>query len=279
MQPVRDRSERRHPVVTTIRRPVDDVEAAPPIVDVVVPVYDEVTGLAPGVRRLHAYLSGHLPFAWRITVVDNGSTDGTWLEATRLAHDLTHVRALHLDLKGRGLALRTAWTASDAAVVAYTDVDLSTGLDALFPMVAAIVAGHSDVAIGSRLTPGASVVRGAKREFISRCYNRLLRLVFRTRVRDAQCGFKAVRADVARVLVPAVLDDSWFFDTELLLLAEHNGLRIHEVPVDWIDDSDSRVRIVRTAFDDLRGVVRMAMTFAARRGRVDLGPLARQPVS
>ena len=136
--------------------------------------------------------------------------------------------------------MRTAWTASDAQIVAYMDVDLSTDLDALLPLVAPLVSGHSDVAIGSRLAAGASVARRPKRELISRVYNLMLRAAFAARVTDAQCGFKAVRADVARLLVPEIADNGWFFDTELLLLAEHNGLRIHEVPVDWVDDSDSR---------------------------------------
>jgi putative flippase GtrA len=250
-----------------------------PVVDVVVPVYNEEVALGPGVVRLHDFLSRGFPFTWRITIVDNGSTDGTWLAACRLARDLPGVVATHLDRKGRGLALRTAWAASDAAVVAYTDVDLSTDLHALLPLVAPLVSGHSDVAIGSRLAPGASVARAPKRELISRTYNLILRTVLATRVRDAQCGFKAVRTDVARRLLPPVEDDGRFFDTELLVLAEHNGLRIHEVPVDWVDDADSRVHIRRTAIDDLRGTARMFRTFASGHGTLELGPTARPPLA
>ena len=251
---------------------------AAPMVDVVVPVYNEERILAVSVVRLHEYLSSRFPFTFRITIVDNASTDGTWHVASRLAHDFARVEAVHLARKGRGLALRTAWTASDAAVVAYMDVDLSTDLDALLPLVAPLLSGHSDVAIGSRLAAGASVARRPKREFVSRCYNALLRVMFATKVRDAQCGFKAVRADVARALVSVIEDDGWFFDTELLLLAERNGLRIHEVPVDWVDDSDSRVNIVRTAAGDLAGSLRMARGFLAGRGRVELGDIARRRV-
>jgi glycosyltransferase involved in cell wall biosynthesis len=260
---------------------VERFDAAPtaaPAVDVIVPVYNEAAVLATSIRRLHTYLTERFPFTWRITIVDNASIDATWTEAAVLARVLPHVRALHLDRKGRGLALRTAWTASDAAVVAYMDVDLSTDLDALLPLVAPLTSGHSDVAVGSRLVPGASVARGFKREVISRCYNLLLRLVFRTRVHDAQCGFKAVRGDVAHVLVPAVEDDGWFFDSEMLLLAEHNGLRIHEVPVDWVDDPDSRVRIVNTAIGDLKGMARMARAFVRGGGRLDFGDLRRRGV-
>jgi putative flippase GtrA len=142
-------------------------------------------------------------------------------------------------------------------VVCYMDVDLSTDLRALLPLVAPLLSSHSDVAIGTRLAHGARVVRGPKRELISRAYNRLLHATLRARFSDAQCGFKAVRTDVARELLPEIHDDGWFFDTELLVLAQRRGLRIHEVPVDWIDDPDSRVDIVRTALEDLRGVARL----------------------
>src|SRR6266540_2705197 len=191
------------------------------------------------------------------TTAHNASTDGTWPLAQRLAGELEHVRAVHLDQKGRGRALRTVWGASPAAVLAYMDVDLSTGLEALLPLVAPLVSGHSDLAIGSRLSRGARVVRGPKRELISRCYNLLLHATLGSRFSDAQCGFKAIRADAARRLLPRVRDDGWFFDTELLVLAERSGLRIHEVPVDWVDDPDSRVDLLATAVADLRGIARL----------------------
>jgi glycosyltransferase involved in cell wall biosynthesis len=230
----------------------------PPAVDIVVPVYNEAAGLATSIGELHSYLDDSFPFTFRITIADNGSTDGTWELATGLARQLTHVRAVRIEESGRGRALHTVWSASDAEVLAYMDVDLSTGLSALLPLVAPLLSGHSDLAIGSRLTRGARVSRGPKRELISRIYNRILRTVLRARFTDAQCGFKAIRADRARMLLPLVEDRAWFFDTELLVLAERSGLRIHEVPVDWIEDPDSRVDIVATAVADLRGVVRLA---------------------
>jgi putative flippase GtrA len=198
--------------------------------------------------------------------------------ASRLASELPEVRVVHLDSKGRGGALRNAWMTSDAEVLAYTDVDLSTGLDALLPLVAPLVSGHSDLATGSRLLSAANVARGPKRELISRGYNFALRMAFSTRVHDAQCGFKAVRSDVARQLLPEVVDDSWFFDTELLLLAEYNGYRIHEVPVDWIDDPRSSVDVRRTAIADLRGMLRLTRTFAGGGAQVERGEEARRRV-
>jgi glycosyltransferase involved in cell wall biosynthesis len=231
--------------------------AAQPCVEIVVPVYNEEAQLAQSVRRLHRFLTDGFPLSWSIVIADNASTDATPGIARGLAAELPHVRSLRLERKGRGLALRTAWSASGARVVAYMDVDLSTDLRALLPLVAPLVSGHSDVSIGSRLARGARVVRGPKRELISRCYNRLLHATLHARFSDAQCGFKAVRADVLPALLGATRDDGWFFDTELLVLAQRRGLRIHEVPVDWVDDPDSRVDIVATAAADLRGVGRL----------------------
>ncbi len=228
-----------------------------PWVEIVVPVYNEEQGLARSVRRLRSYLDHSFPFTSLVTVVDNGSTDGTALVAAGLARELDGVRAVRLVAKGRGRALRAVWSTSTARVVAYTDVDLSTSLDALLPLVAPLLSGHSDVAIGTRLARGSRVVRGPKRELISRVYNLVLKTFLRNGFSDAQCGFKAARTEVAQELLPHVEDNAWFFDTEFLVLAERSGFRIHEVPVDWVDDPDSRVDIVRTARDDLLGVARI----------------------
>ncbi|HEY2166538.1 MAG TPA: glycosyltransferase [Jatrophihabitantaceae bacterium] len=243
-------------------------------VEIVVPVFNEERDLEPSVRRLHAYLRDQFPFSASITIADNASTDTTWSVATALADELSGVRAVHLDAKGRGRALRQTWTDSTAQVVAYMDVDLSTDLAALLPLVAPLLSGHSDVAIGSRLARSSRVVRGPKREFVSRCYNLILRTALGTRFSDAQCGFKAMRAECARALLPHVLDSAWFFDTELLVLAERSGLRIAEVPVDWVDDPDSRVDLVATAVADLRGVARVGR--ALLRGDLPIRELASQ---
>jgi len=236
-----------------------------PLIDIVIPVYNEERDLGPSVRRLHEYLGSDFPFPAIITIADNASTDGTLAVAQSLANELARVRVIHLDKKGRGRALRAAWLQSDAPIVTYMDVDLSTDLKALLPLVAPLVSGHSDLAIGSRLARGARVTRGPKREIISRCYMLVLRLALGAHFTDAQCGFKAVRTSVAKQLLPQVIDEAWFFDTELLILAQRAGLRVHEVPVDWTDDPDSRVAIMRTAIEDLRGVMRLR--FGARSKR------------
>jgi glycosyltransferase involved in cell wall biosynthesis/putative flippase GtrA len=233
------------------------------VLDIVIPVHNEERDLPGCIRRLHEYLESDVPYPARITVADNASTDGTLAVAHQLAEELSDVEVLHIDAKGRGGALHTAWMSSPAEVVVYMDVDLSTGLSALMPLVAPLISGHSDLAIGSRLTATSRVVRGPKREFVSRSYNLLLRGFLGARFSDAQCGFKAVRADVARHLLPLVADTGWFFDTELLVIAERAGLRIHEVPVDWIDDPDSRVDILATAISDLKGCWRVGRALAS----------------
>jgi putative flippase GtrA len=237
-------------------------------VEIVVPVYNEESGLEASVVRLQRYLTERFPLSWRITIADNASVDATWGIACRLARDVPGVRAVHLPEKGRGRALRAVWSTSSSPVVAYMDVDLSTDLDALLPLVAPLLSGHSDVAIGTRLARGSRVVRGPKRELISRSYNLLLKAALGNGFSDAQCGFKAVRSDVAQALLPLVEDNGWFFDTELLVLAEHNGLRVHEVAVDWVDDPDSRVDLAVTAREDLKGVWRMRRRFARGEGRL-----------
>jgi len=247
-----------------------------PHVDIVVPVRNEERDLAPSVRRLVAYLRESFPFRARITIADNGSTDATWVIAGRLARELPEVRAVHMDLPGRGRALRAIWSQSEAEVLAYMDVDLSTDLNALLPLVAPLLSGHSDLAIGTRLARGSRVIRGPKRELISRGYNLLLRTLMGARFSDAQCGFKAIGRDQARALLPLTSDTGWFFDTELLVLAERAGLRIHEVPVDWIDDLDSRVDIIATALADLRGMARLGTGFV--RGSIKV-PQLRGPAA
>ena len=267
-------------------RPRPDGTGSVPQLEIVIPVYNEAQQLAASITALRTFLDSSFPLATIVTIADNASTDDTWSIASGLAASLPGVQALHLDRKGRGRALRAAWSASPAPVVAYMDVDLATGLDALLPLVAPLLSGHSDVAIGTRLAPGAHVVRGARREVISRSYNLLVRTLLGNACTDAQCGFKAMRHDAADAVLPLVEDEAWFFDTEVLVTAHRLGLRIHEVPVDWVDDLDSRVAVARTAWLDLCGIARMVGPSARRRAaaarrrlgdRAEPGPAAPSP--
>ncbi|WP_223944672.1 glycosyltransferase [Arthrobacter sp. StoSoilB20] len=239
------------------RRSPVDTGAGVPVLDLTVPVFNEEAHLEKNLRTLHGHLSGTFPHTFRITVADNSSTDSTLRIAERLARELPELRVVRFQERGRGNALRRLWQSSPSPVLAYMEADLSTDLSALAPLLAPLLSGHSDLAVGTRLAPDSRVVRSGGREFTSRSYNALLRTVLGTRISDAQCGFKAVRADVAHLLLPHTKDDGWFFDTELLVIAERCGLRIHEVPVDWTDDPNSSVDVVRTALADLRGMARL----------------------
>jgi glycosyltransferase involved in cell wall biosynthesis len=217
------------------------------------------------VRELHSYLTTNFSFSFQITIADNASTDRTLEVARTLAGALAEVELLRLERQGRGGALRAAWKRSDARVLAYMDIDLSTDLSALGELLVPLLEGRGDLAIGSRLAPGAQVTRGLKREAVSRSYNLLLRVLLQASFSDAQCGFKAGRREVVQALLTDVQDDAWFFDTELLYLAQRSKLSIHEVPVRWVDDPDSRVQIVATALEDLRGVMRLRAGARERR--------------
>ncbi len=237
-------------------------------VDVVIPVYNEEKDLEQSVTTLRQFLLGHVSYDWRIVVADNASTDRTLEIAKRLAQRYPgQVGYVHLDQKGRGRALRKAWTESDADIVSYMDVDLSTDLSAFPPLIDSLIGSEHDVAIGSRLKKGAQVARGLKREFISRTYNLIIRVMFWHHFSDAQCGFKAVTRRAVRDIVPLIKDQAWFFDSELLLLAERMGYRIAEVPVKWADDPDSRVKIASTAWEDIKGLFRVRFSSEGKRSR------------
>ncbi|MDR6986364.1 hypothetical protein J2Y66_000834 [Paenarthrobacter nitroguajacolicus] len=255
------------------RSPVDTL-AAVPVLDITLPVFNEEARLEQNLRRLHGHLTDSFPHTFRITVADNSSTDNTLRIAERLARELPELLVVRFHERGRGNALRQVWQSSPSPVLAYMEADLSTDLSALAPLLAPLLSGHSDLAIGTRLARNSHVIRSSRRGFIPRSYNALLRAVLGAGFSDAQCGFKAVRADVAHRLLPHTRDDGWFLDTELLVIAERCGLRIHEVPVDWTDDPNPSVDVVRTAWADLRGVARLTRDLG--RGRVPLHELRQE---
>jgi glycosyltransferase involved in cell wall biosynthesis len=223
---------------------------------IVIPVYNEDKALPDSVAKLHDFLSDNLKHQWHIVIADNASTDKTWEIAQSIAKKYPDVVPFHIDQKGRGRALRKVWLESKADIVSYMDVDLSTGLEAFPSLVQAIIDG-SDIAIGSRLKRGARTTRGLKREFTSRCYNLIIKVMFFTNLSDAQCGFKAVNRDCAQKILPLTKNNEWFFDTELLLLAMKNGYKIKEIPVTWVDDPGTTVNIKKTAIEDLKGLARL----------------------
>ena len=229
-----------------------------------IPVYNEALEVEASVLRVLAFCREQVPGPWRVTVLSNGSTDDTASIGERLARTHSEVGAVHMTEKGRGRALRRAFLASEATWIGYMDVDLSTHLKALPEALRRLESG-ADVVIGSRLLPGSHTRRRLRREVLSRGYNTLVRALFGSTVQDHQCGFKFLARARARDVVAATEDTQWFFDTELLILAERAGLRIDEIPVDWIEDLGSTVRIVRTVADDLRGMRRLRGRVGARR--------------
>ena len=230
-----------------------------PSVEFVIPVLNEERALPGSIERLHGFLRASMQgYDWHIVVADNGSTDRTPAVCEELSSRYDEVEYLRLEERGRGRALRTAWLASEAKFHCYMDVDLSTELEAIPQLIESLDTGGYDLAVGTRLDRGSNVIgRTLKREVVSRCYNLIIRSMFFVRFRDAQCGFKAISREAARDLAPLVVDNGWFFDTELLILAEKNGYRIFELPVKWEDDPDTRVKIVKTAYEDMKGLFRL----------------------
>ena len=226
-------------------------------VDAVIPVYNEAHVIEKSVATLSAFLENNLPYDWRIVIADNASTDATLQVAKSIADENRRVNVLHLDQKGRGRALKAAWLGSDAGVLSYMDVDLSTNIRAYPALVRAIAEQGYDLSTGSRLARGSRTTRGLKREVISCSYNVIIKAGFRTKFSDAQCGFKAISRDAAQKLLPRVENNEWFFDTELLILAERRGYRVKDIPVRWVDDPDSRVDVPKTVLEDLRGLWRL----------------------
>jgi glycosyltransferase involved in cell wall biosynthesis len=227
-------------------------------VDVVVPVYNEEKALPKSISILRDFLAGDaFPYEWRIVIADNASIDNTPAVGRRLADTLGEVEYVRIERKGRGFALKKTWLESPMDIVSYMDVDLSTGIEAFPKLIGAIAEKGYDVAIGSRLASRSRVARSLKRRILTRGYNSIIKAMFFTRFSDAQCGFKAVSHRAAQRIIPLIEDNNWFFDTELLILAEKMGYRVKDVPVKWLEDTDTRVKIAATVTEDLRGLLRL----------------------
>jgi glycosyltransferase involved in cell wall biosynthesis len=223
---------------------------------VVIPVYNEEKVLEKSVSTLKAFLDEHRNFKWQIVIADNNSNDKTGIIGRDLASKIPDVEYLHIPRKGRGIALRTAWSQADTDFVSYMDVDLSTELDALIRAVELLRSG-ADIVVGNRLDKKSTVKRSLKREFVSRSYNVIIKLMLGTHFHDAHCGFKTGRSEVVQRILPYIEDNEWFFDTEFLFYGEKLGYRIVEIPVTWTEDPDTKAKILKDAYDDLRGLYRL----------------------
>jgi glycosyltransferase involved in cell wall biosynthesis len=234
------------------------------LVNITLPVYNEEKALPSSIATLHAFVQKHCRFDWEIVIADNASSDRTYEIAEQLARQYTGLHVVHLDQKGRGRALKKVWSESSADILSYMDVDLSSNLYTYPPLIEALISGGFDIGIGSRLLKASTTKRSLKREVISRGYNLLVKAFFFTKFSDAQCGFKAVTRAAAKELLPKIQDTGWFFDTELLVIGEKLGYRIFDLPVNWIEDLDTRVNILRTAVDDINGLIRIRRNFWKR---------------
>lgn len=231
------------------------------IIDVALPVYNEEKELKTNTLKLYKFLKktyGKDNFI--ITIADNASTDSSFQIAQKLQEEYSEIKIVHLERKGRGRAIKKVWLLSPARVLAYMDLDLSTSLDDFPFLVSSIIENNYDIAVGSRLLPGARIYkRPMLREVLSRGLNILIKIIFLVRFSDAQCGFKAISSKRKNIL-NYVKDDEWFFDSELLIIAEKSGLRIFEKPVIWIDNPGSTVRVLGTVTGDLLGLLRIFFT-------------------
>ena len=227
------------------------------LLDITVPVYNAEDALSAAITELVRFLRDGSSWRYEVVIVNNGSTDRTLQVSRNLERQYDAVHVMHLDEKGRGRAIRASWEQSSADILCYMDVDLSTDLGALPALIEPLACGQCDIATGSRLLKPRLTTRCFKREVISRLYNVLVKSILQTGFSDAQCGFKAITKSAALKLLPLVEDNDWFFDTELLVLAEKLGYRIFDLPVRWTQGPSSTVRIWRTAFDDIKGLIRL----------------------
>jgi glycosyltransferase involved in cell wall biosynthesis len=228
-------------------------------VEITIPVYNEETELEKNILKLADFCEKNLTkYDWNITIADNASSDNTPIIAANLSKANSRIQLFRLEEKGRGRAVKRAWSNSQSDYCAYMDLDLSTDLRHLPNILAALDNGY-DIAIGSRLAKGSKVEgRTLIREITSRTLNFFfIQFWFRTHFTDAQCGFKAVTKKVVNELIPRIKDNDWFFDGELLIVGEKSGYKIYEEPVHWVDNPGSTVRLVSTIWGDIKVMWRL----------------------
>ncbi len=223
---------------------------------ITLPVFNEEKIIEKNVEIIRNFLIETFHDNTQIIIADNGSTDLTPEKSKKLSEKYSDIRYVYIYEKGRGRALRNALSKSNADVLSYMDIDISTNLEAFPKLIKAIEDGY-DIAIGSRFVKGSHVSRSIKRELLSRGYNILLKLFFDISFNDSQCGFKAVNRRIVEEIIPKVKDNAWFFDTELLIKAEKKGFKIKEIPVYWTENKDSKVNIIKTIVDYMRSIFRL----------------------
>jgi glycosyltransferase involved in cell wall biosynthesis len=215
---------------------------------VTIPVKNESERLIPAIRELKSTFDAS-GFVYQLSVAEDGSTDGTKAVLSKLPGLFPEIIIQEWPhALGRGKALRQFWSSQIADIYCFTDADLATGPEPLATVVREVANGW-DVVTGSRYTPGSVVHRPPLRSIVSHAYNWLVRSVFSDSIRDHQCGLKAFSSHAVEELLDQTIEDSWFWDTEILVLAHANGLRIKEVPVTWIEKKTQRTNIGRLLAD------------------------------
>lgn len=232
------------------------------LVNITIPVYNEEKILKENIQVLYTFLNQNLDYPWEVVIADNGSNDQTQKIAKNLVRKLDHLKYLRLKEKGRGRALRKAWQESKAEILSYMDADLAVDLFS-FPKLVQVIKQGADIAIGSRFIPNSQVQRSKLRKILSWSYNKLIRFFFKVEFKDGQCGFKAISKKVLENIIPQVKDNHWFFDTEMLVLAEKEGYKIKEIPVKWIEKRNkyrkSKVKIISTILGYLFSILKLKL--------------------
>jgi uncharacterized membrane protein YbhN (UPF0104 family) len=228
-------------------------------VSVVLPAYNEANRIEDTVKVVKDTLE-KLDYGYEIIIAEDGSTDGTDEIAKRLSSRDPRIVHLHSDNRlGRGKALTNAMEIAKGDVVVYLDVDLSTDMDHLKELIDAVAKEGYDIATGSRLLKDSQTERPFKRDFASKVYNFLVRLMLGSKLRDHQCGFKAFKRSSVLKLLRDVKDNHWFWDTEVLVLAQRKGLRVKEIPVKWKQSGETKVKFTKDVLYMFSQILRMWM--------------------
>ncbi len=225
-------------------------------VTIVLPVYNEEDKLERNTLKLLEFCKKNIRHPFEIVIADNNSKDKTREIAEKLSKKHKQINYLYINRKGRGIALKTAWKEYKADVNIYMDIDLATDLSALPRLIDEVVKGNN-VVVGSRYLRNSKIKRTPFRMLISKVYNLMVRAMFKTRIKDMQCGFKAVDKKTVDNVIPRTEDTQFFFDTELILTAEAMHYKVKEIPVKWKEGKDTKVDFVRTITNYIKSLIKL----------------------
>ncbi|MCX6745528.1 MAG: glycosyltransferase [Candidatus Parcubacteria bacterium] len=230
---------------------------------IVIPSYNEELVIENTLLKLAAYAQQFLTdYDYQIIAADNKSTDKTKEKARQLLAKINRLAYLFIEQKGKGLAIKRTWQKyqDDFDFFVFMDADLATDLSALLPLISALAKENYDLAIGSRNLKDSKIQRSLWRRFFSFGYGLLAKLILGTKISDSTCGFKAVNKKVVQEIMPLVKNQTWFFDSELVFLAEKKGFKIKEIPVCWAEPrklDKSKVNVLKVSSQYLKELLRL----------------------